>query len=213
MDPAGDQAAFIIDSNLNPIFSRGSSSTEGVTLSVQSPSGGTYSALLDSSGGLHSLENLVLSSPAYQTPWSWDTGNSQYTTGTYLVWAKCDINGMYDNYGIPGKTISQQTTLLDQEQNPLISVNVPSTAATTNAPAVQPTPLIPTTVSTSVPTTIPSPQFTSSMPTITTTSQPETTPVVTLPLPVETTPTQAAGFSSILALISVCAVVVIILKK
>ena len=61
--PRGDQAAFIIDSNLNQIFSRGSSSTEGITLYVQAPSGGQYSALFDSSGRLHSLENLVLSGP------------------------------------------------------------------------------------------------------------------------------------------------------
>ncbi len=129
--PRGDQAAFRIDTNLNQIFSRGSSSTEGITIYVQPPTGGTYSALIDSSGTLHSLDNLVITVPSYQTPWSWDTGNSQYAAGTYVIWAKCDINGMYDNYGIPGKTISQQTTLLDQEQNPLISVNVPTTIATT----------------------------------------------------------------------------------
>ena len=40
---------------------------------------------------------------------------------------------MYDNYGVTGKTISQQTSLLDQEQNPLISVNVPTTNPTSQA--------------------------------------------------------------------------------
>ena len=119
--------------NLNQIFSRlpGGSSSEGITIYVQSPAGGTYSALLDSSGTPQPLENLVIPQADYTTPWSSDTGNSQYVTGTYTIWAKCDVNSMYDNYGIPGKTISQQTSLLDQEQNPLISVNVPTTIATT----------------------------------------------------------------------------------
>ncbi|MGA7628453.1 MAG: DUF3821 domain-containing protein [Methanoregula sp.] len=210
--PRGDQATFEIDSNLNQIFSRGSSSTEGITLYIQAPSGGQYSSLFDSSGGLHSLENLVLSSPSYQLPWSWDTGNSQYTTGTYLIWAKCDINGMYDNYGIPGKTISQQTTVLDQEQNPLISVNVPSTVSTTNSQAVQPTTFTPTTVITSTPATTPSIQYTTPSLTVTTTSQSEPT-TVAQSIPVETAPTKASGFGLILAVISVFSMVVIILKK
>ena len=156
--PRGDQAAFRIDTNLNQIFSRpsGGSTPEGITIYVQSPVGGTYSALLDSSGTPQSLENLVISQADYTTPWSWDTGNSQYVTGTYTIWAKCDINNMYDNYGIPGKTISQQNTLLDQEQNPLISVNVPTAVTTTPGGTVQTPPsLLPTTQSTAVPTTIP----------------------------------------------------------
>ncbi len=210
--PRGDQAAFIIDSNLNPIFLRGSSSTEGITLYVQAPSGGQYSALLDNSGRLHSLENLVLSGPSYQTPVIWDTGNSQYTTGTYLIWAKCDINSMYNNYGVPGKTISQQTTLLDQEQNPLISVNVPSTVSTTNSLTVQPTTAFPTTLSAVIPTTTPSIQYAIPSPTVTTTSQSETT-TVAQSIPVGTTPTSADGFGSILAIVSIFAMVVIILKK
>ena len=105
---------------------------------------------------------------------------------------------MNDNYGVPGKTISQQTMLLDQEQNPLISVSVPSTVSTSNIPTVQPT--------------TPSIQYTTPIPTITRTSQSETT-TVAQSIPVETTPTNADGFGSILALVSVCATIFIILKK
>ena len=121
----GDQVSFRIDTNLNPIFSRGTSSSEGITIRVQSPDGGTYSALIDSSGTPHPIENLAVSTPSYETGPIWDTGNSRYFTGTYTIWAECNVNSMKDNYGLAGKTISQQTSLLDQDQNPLISLNVP----------------------------------------------------------------------------------------
>jgi len=213
--PRGDQAAFRIDSNLDPIFSRGSSSTEGVTIYVESPAGGTYSSLADASGTLHSLENIALTSPSYQTPWAWDSSNSQYVAGTYTIWAKCDVNGMYDNYGIPGKTITAQTSLLDQEQNPLISVNVPTTPAvtstsssTTTATTVS-TP-VPTTVITTLPTTI---VVTTTTPVPATTTA--TTPVVASPsptVPVQTSPT-TPGFSGVLAFVALLAAVAVLAKK
>ena len=70
--PRGDQVAFRIETNLNQIFSRlpGGSSSEGITIYVQSPAGGTYSALLDSSGTPQPLENLVIPQADYTTPWS-----------------------------------------------------------------------------------------------------------------------------------------------
>ncbi|MGA2162822.1 MAG: DUF3821 domain-containing protein [Methanoregula sp.] len=211
--PRGDQAAFWIDTNLYQIFSRGSSSSEGITIYVQPPSGGTYSALLDSSGTPHQLGNLAITNPSYQTPWNWDTGNSQYVTGTYTIWAKCDVNSMYNNYGVPGKTISQQITVLDQEQNPLISVNVPTTVATTQGSTVQtPTSLPPTTQSTVVPTTIPTITPSTPVPVVTTTSAAVPT-VVTTPIPVETTTARSPGFGTILTLVSVCALAIIVLKK
>jgi hypothetical protein len=208
----GDQVAFRIDTNLNQIFSRGSSNSEGVTIRVQSPSGGTYSALVDSSGTPHSLENLVVSTPSYETGSIWDTGNSQYSTGSYTIWAECNVNGMKDNYGIAGKTISQQTRLLDQDQNPLISVNVPTTSPTTQI-ATTSTTQKPTRSSTTVITTIPATAHITTIPPITSTTVPVPS-VTTAPTTVETTPTKSAGFGTVLALVSVCALAaVIILKK
>ena len=215
--PRGDQVAFTIDTNLFPIFSRpsGGSTSEGITIYVQSPVGGTYSALLDNSATpqLHSLENLVISQADYTTPWSWDTGNSQYVTGTYTIWAKCDVNDMYDNYGVPGKTISQQTSLLDQEQNPLLSVNVPTTITTTPGSTVQtPSPLLPTTQITAVPTTIPTITPSTPVPVVTTTSATVST-IATTPIPVETTTVGSPGFGAILTLVSFGVLAIIVLKK
>ncbi len=212
--PRGDQAVFIIDSNLAPIFSRGSSTTEGITIYVQAPSGGTYSAILDSSGAAHQLGNIELYNPSYQPPLlTWDTGNSQYVTGTYTIWAKCDINNMYDNYGIPGKTISQQTSLLDQEQNPLISVSVPTTVATTQGSSVQiASSLSPTTQSTAVPTILPTITPSIPAPVVTTTSA-TVSSVATPPLPVETTTARSPGFGAFLTLVSIGSLAIIVLKN
>ena len=46
--PRGDQVAFRIDTNLNQIFLRSTSGSpsEGITIYVQSPAGGTYSAMI-----------------------------------------------------------------------------------------------------------------------------------------------------------------------
>jgi len=211
--PRGDQVAFRIDTNLNPIFSRGSSSTEGITIYVQPPVGGTYSALLDSSGRPQALENIQVPVSSYQTPWSWDTGNSQYSTGTYTIWAKCDVNSMYDNYMITGKTISQQISMLDQDQNPLISVNVPTTNPTqgiTTSATIQPA--TPATVIT----TIPPPSQTTPYATQNFSGAATTLPVPNVSVslaPGETTPTQSGGFGTILALVSVCAVTSVILIR
>jgi hypothetical protein len=210
--PRGDQVAFRIDTNLNQIFSRpAGGSSEGITIFVQSPAGGTYSALLDSSGNPHSLENLVIPQADYTTPWSWDTGNSQYVTGTYTIWAKCDVNGMYDNYGIPGKTISQQTTLLDQEQNPLISVNVPTTVSTTQVNSAQTSPP-PSTQSTTVPATIPTTTPGTPVSVVATPSA-TVSPVATTSIPAATTTTRSPGFDAIVTMVSICALALMVLKK
>ncbi|HVP96673.1 DUF3821 domain-containing protein [Methanoregula sp.] len=201
--PRGDQAAFQLDTNLNPLFARGVSTTEGITIYVQSPAGGTYSALLDSAGTAHSLLNLAITSPSYQTPWSWDTGNSQYVTGTYTIWAKCEVNNMYNNYGVAGKTVSQQTSLLDQEQNPLISVNVPTTIIITKGITGQATPSsVPITQITSVPATQ-IPTTTGTPAPINTTMTLPTPTVTNQPVTVETTTPKVAGFGAIIAVISI----------
>ncbi len=214
--PRGDQVAFRIDTNLNQIFSRSTSGSpsEGITIYVQSPAGGTYSALLDSSGTPHALENIPVTVSTYQTPWSWDTGNSQYSAGTYSIWAKCDVNSMYDNYGVTGKTISQQTSLLDQEQNPLISVNVPTTNPTSQAITTSTTiqPVIPTTVITTIPPSLQTTPHGTQNSSVAATTLPVPNGSVSL-APLETIPTQSGGFGTLLTLVSVCAIAAVILIK
>ncbi|MGD0535583.1 MAG: DUF3821 domain-containing protein [Methanoregula sp.] len=210
--PRGDQVSFEIDTNLNPIFSRGTSSSEGITINVQPPQGGTYSALIDSSGNANRIEYLAVSTPTYETGPIWDTGNSLYSTGTYTIWAECNVNSMKDNYGVAGKTISQQTSLLDQDQNPLISVNVPTTSPTAQI-ATTSTTQNPATSSTTVITTIPATSQITTIPSVVATTVPMSTVSSGLTT-LETTPTKSAGFGVVLALVSVCALAaVIILKK
>jgi len=207
--PRGDQVSFRIDSNLYPIFQRGSSSSEGIAIKVQAPDGGQYSALIDSSGTTHSLENLAVSTSTYETGSIWDTGNSVYPAGTYTIWAECNVNSMKDNYGVTGKTTSSQISMLDQEQNPLISVNVPTTSdsattrSTTTATTKPVTTLTTLPAKTSVATTIPQVNTT-------------TVPVVstsTAPISTETTSAPAPGFGVIVSLISLGAVSFLILKR
>jgi len=208
----GDQVAFRIDTNLNPIFSRVGSSPDGVTIRVQSPQGGTYSALVDSSGTAHPIENLVVSTPSYETGSIWDTGNPLYSAGTYAIWAECNVNSMKDNYEVTGKTISQQTRLLDQDQNPLISVNVPTTNPTTPIATTSPIKK-PTAFTTTVITTIPVTYPITTIPTVVATTVPTSNVSSALTL-VETTPTKSPGFGAVLTLVSVFALAtVIVLKK
>jgi len=206
----GDQVSFRVETNLNPIFSRGGAS-DGITIKVQAPDGGTYSALIDSSGTAHSIENLAVTSSTYETGPIWDTGNSMYPSGSYSIWAECNVNRMKDNYEVTGKTVSSQISMLDQEQNPLISVSVPTTSATTRI-ATTVTTQKPVTTKTVI-TTIPATSHITTTPPVTITTVPVQTVATTLTT-VETTPTKSAGFGTVLALMSICALVaVIILKK
>ena len=134
----GDTIGFQIDSNLYAISQRSGGGYALVTIYVQSPAGGTYTALYDSSGKLNRIDVIQIQSNPTYTNGIWDTGNSLYPAGKYTIWAECDVNHIYDNYGISGKTITPQISLLDQEQNPLIRAGVPTTITlvpTTTVPA------------------------------------------------------------------------------
>jgi hypothetical protein len=213
--PRGDDIRFRIDTNLNAISTQRGTPVP-ITIKVQSPDGGVYSALVNKAGAPTTLENVeVTTSPFYylSTP-IWDTGNSIYPVGSYTIWAECDANSMKDNYDVTGKTISEQTSLLDQDQNPLISVNVPTTSPTTRVATTTPTqtPIIVTTAITKIPTTAPQ------LPTATTPSVAATTvpvaAVSTSLTSVETTSTKSGGFGAVLTLISLCSLAaVVILKK
>jgi hypothetical protein len=209
--PAGDEVRFRIDTNLNAISTQRGTPVP-ITIKVQSPNGGIYSALVNQSGETTPLENIGVTTPTYYSVPIWDTGNALYSQGTYTIWAECDANSMNDNYDITGKTISEQTTLLDQDQNPLISVNVPTTSPTTQIAAPSTT-IKPTAIPTTVISTIPATYQITTGPSAVTTTAP--VPFVSSTLTsVETTSTKSGGFGAVLTLISLCSfAAVVILKK
>lgn len=184
----GDEVRFRIDSNLADITRRGVPEAT-VTIKVQGPDGGVYTALVNKAGILTPLNVSVSTTPFY-TGTVWDTGSSSYAPGTYTIWAECNANGMKDNYEVVGKTVAHERSLAVQEQNPLISVKVPTSNPTilmTTTVTPKPTTVVTTQPPTTVSTTIPTPQET---------VQPPVTPA---PSP---TPTKAAGFCGICAIVA-----------
>lgn len=196
--PTGDSVRFRIETNLVSISQRPGVSATPITIKVQSPDGAVYTSLVNSAGISTSTVDIPVTSSPFFTDSIWDTGRiSMYPTGTYNVWAECNVNFMKDRYGVAGKTISSQVGLLDQDQNPLYN----PTTLTTN-PTTLPT-TVPTTISTTVPQTtlIPSTPAT----TITTVVPPVTTPAPTQ--------TQAPGFEGILAGAGIISGLVLYLRK
>lgn len=194
----GDTVGFRIETNLNAIARRAGASSVPITIKVQSPDGGVYSTLVN--GGFATLiDPYPVSTSPQNTGPIWDTGNSAYSAGTYTIWAECNANRMKDNYPVTGKTISTQTSMRNQEQNPLISVSVPTTSIT-----------LVTTTKTAV-----------STPTPTQTQIPKTSEITTSPIPsgttvVEssaTTPTKTPGFGSLAAIISLSIGAVVLVRK
>ena len=185
--PTGDQVQFEIDTNLYQITQRFAVSSVPITIKVQSPNGGTFDALINQIGMPTSIVNFPVTTNPQLTGPIWDTGRrDSYPAGTYTIWVECNVNGMMDNYGITGKTVSSKITMLDQDVNPLIS-------GSTTVPTVTPVTTRSTIPSTPVPTT----QVTSS-PTYTVTANPTSLPQTVLPTPLPT-PTRADGFGAILA--------------
>jgi hypothetical protein len=208
--PRGDEVRFRIDSNLDAIsIQRGASAP--VTLKVQSPNGGVFTALMNSAGTTTSLENIGIttSSQYYKTNPIWDTGNALYPAGSYTIWAECNVNSMNDEYGATGKTKSQKTSLLNQDQNPLISVNVPTTSKTIQVTPVSTTkkPLTTVTTATQTPKTMVTSAATT-VPAITTTA-----PAVPVTTGATTSPTFAPGFDMAVSLIAIAALLLFVVKR
>ena len=210
--PSGDALRFRIDTNMYPISSRTGGSPLPVTIKVQSPDGAIFTSLISNSGTTTSIVDYgVTTSPQY-TDSIWGTNNREaYPTGTYTIWAESNVNGMKDNYGVSGKTISRVVSLLNQDQNPLIKVNVPTTnptqttitpakTVTTFSTTIQQTPQI-----TPVPTLSQLPVSPVTPPTVET--------AVTPQLTLTPTKTKSAGFESIIAAFAVIAAVVFYTKK
>ncbi|MDO9323367.1 MAG: DUF3821 domain-containing protein, partial [Methanoregula sp.] len=129
--PTGDELRFRIDTNMYPISGRMGQSWIPITIKVQSPDGAEFSALISNNGVTTPIVNYHVTSTPQYTDSIWGTNNrGSYPPGTYSIWAECNVNGMKDNYGVTGKTISRKVSLLNQDQNPLIGAKVPMTNPT-----------------------------------------------------------------------------------
>jgi len=161
--PMGDDIQFRIDNNLAQMLSQ-RGSPPPVTIKVQSPDGGVYTALYNAGGMPTSIVNIPVTSPRYYTGSIWNMGNTdRYPQGTYTIWVESNVNNMNDNYDVVGKTISRKITLLNQGQNPLITkaTTTPTTTRTPTLATSRETTRLPTqtpestTVSTPLPTESP----------------------------------------------------------
>ena len=205
-----DEIRFRIDTNLVAISERGAGAPR-ITIKVQLPGGGVYTALINKTGTTTPIEDIPVSTIPYYTVPIWDTGNrATYPPGTYTIWAECNENGMNDNYDVTGKTISRKTSLLNQDQNPLIRANVP---ATNPAPPIT---SIPTKKITSLSTPLSPASRQTPLPTataplvFTATPVPAETSVTPQPSP---TQTKAAGFEATLVVFALVTGLIFYAKK
>jgi hypothetical protein len=190
--PLDDEVQFRITTNLYQITQRPGVSAVPIRIYVRSPDGATLSALTNKAGTTTSLMDVPVTSTPYSTGPIWDTGRRDtYPSGTYAIWAECNVNSMNDNYGALGKTVSSNAGMLLQESNPLISVNTRTTAPTTVATSA------PTTVKATATTTVPTTVITTTAPPTTLASMTPTAPLTTLMS--SPTQTKSPGFEAVLA--------------
>jgi hypothetical protein len=201
----GDEIGFRIETNLNAIAQRPGAPGALITIKVQAPDYGVYSALVNG-GTTTRIEDIQVASNPYDTGAIWDTENSVYAPGAYTIWAECNVNRMKDNYDVTGKTVSTQTSMQNTEFNPLISVSVPTTNPTTQVTQT-PTKIVTTIAKTSQTTAI-----VTTTPIANATTIPQTS-TTTLPAPVGTTTKKSPGFGIVLTVIAVAGIALVTLKK
>jgi hypothetical protein len=208
--PTDDQIRFRIESNLGPISQRTGQTSTPITVKVQAPDGGIYSSLVNKAGVATTIVNIPVTTTPFYTDSIWDTGQrSIYTPGTYTIWAECNVNSMKDNYNQAGKTVSQKSSLLNQDQNPLIGRNYPTSTA------VPVTTRIVTTVQTIAPPITAQPTLDTPVKTPT----PESPTMRISPLPsvsateVPSTTTKAPGFDGILTGIASLLALILYVRK
>ncbi|MCU0631262.1 MAG: DUF3821 domain-containing protein [Methanoregulaceae archaeon] len=95
--PKGDQVGFRIETNLVSIVKRPGISSVPITIHVRQPNG---DELAEVSG--YKLIDIGVAASPFSTGPVWDT--TTYPSGTYTVWAVCNVNHMKDNYPVNGKT-------------------------------------------------------------------------------------------------------------
>lgn len=138
---SGEALDFRIDSNLYPIFTRQgvTSSDKGVDVKVKTPDGATLTSLYDCSKNLVKITGIHPQTSSYFAPSGtltcvWDTGNSAYNTGSYTIWAECNVNGMMDNLGeITGATITSPIGTIQKTET--VEAGFTKTPAMTQTPS------------------------------------------------------------------------------
>jgi hypothetical protein len=208
--PTDDEIRFRIETNLVSIAQRSGVVSVPVTIKVQDPNGGTLTALINRDGTATSIVDYPVTTTPQYTDSIWDTGKrSTYPPGTYTIWAECNVNSMKDNYNQVGKTVSPKVSLQNQDHNPLITGNYPSTTIKTQV-----------TTAVSTITTTPAP-VTETLTVVETTFTTISTPkpvmqtetqfsVTTAPTP---SPTYSPGFEGILAGIATLIALIVCFRK
>jgi hypothetical protein len=198
--PTDDELQFRIDTNLVPISQRGGGNP--ITIKVQSPDGAVYTSLVTNGGAVTSIvDKEITSTPQYILPNGpiWGTANrANYPPGTYTIWAESYVNSQSPSVPL---CASRKISLLNQDQNPLITnkgyVTNPSTQIT-----LVPTTKIITIATTTVATTLKTSPPTTAVPTV----LPETTAAVT-EIPTTSLPTTAhtksPGFAASIVVVAV----------
>lgn len=108
-------------SSLNPSRSSASGDTDSyIRIKVKNQDGDVFSNLKDITGHEKSLSNNIVWTQPYYWDGKWYTGLNngitfEYPSGTYIVWAESNLNGMKDNYkeagaDYVGKTVSASKT-------------------------------------------------------------------------------------------------------
>ncbi|MFH0968620.1 MAG: DUF3821 domain-containing protein [Methanobacteriota archaeon] len=116
--PRGHLASFQVDTNLYELRGRSGVNGAPVDIIIQSPGGAQYSSVSGPAGSF-SLTGIPVNSALYDTGAVWNTGGVD--SGTYLIHAECTANRMNLNNGGTGSAVSQTTSILIQDVNPLIT--------------------------------------------------------------------------------------------
>lgn len=121
-----DNIAIRIDSNLDALFSRRGGGYSGINVYAETPEGATLCALYNGSC-TNSISSIQPSNTLFWLPYGnmetiWKLDPDMYKTGTYKVYAQCNVNGMKDNLGtVTGVTQSEIETLTVEEDTVVIT--------------------------------------------------------------------------------------------
>ena len=217
---SGETLDFRIDSNLAPIFSRTgvTGSDEGIDIVFTDNNGATLTSLYDCNGVPVSIVNLHPTTSSFYAPDGsltclWDTGNSAYKAGDYTIYAKVNVNNIFNNLGsIQGVTVSPTLSTKTKTEDLSMGVNTP-TPTPTPIPSVSTSPgsktANPTVKPTVKPTATPTPKPTGNTPAPAATVT--ETPAITQ-APTET-PASPLGMATLLTAVILGMVALAVLRK
>ncbi len=217
--PRGDQVSFRIETNMVEMNKRPGVSGTPVTIYIRTPDGARLTSVYVAGGGVHSLEDLPVSSSPYVTDFAWDTGNSAYKGGTYTIWADATANSIDTNNYAVGKTVTSREGTGQLEVS---SVN-PSIKATTSGTTVTPTTAVTRPAGTGTPaaartpnTTVPATSLPTTVPTVLETTATSVPTVVPTPIPPASTAvptTKSPGYTYLTAVMACGSFALLYLRK